>query len=112
MAREMMRIARGRCLLVESNGLSIFRKLRELTPAHRAAGERSYTPRAYRRFFEGHPGYSVTRFAIAPFLFPFKCPQSLLPALVAFNRAIERMPLARWQCSSVYITVDYRWDGS
>ena len=33
-----LRVARGRCLLTESNGLSIFRKLKELTPGHRAAG--------------------------------------------------------------------------
>jgi len=109
MAREMMRVARrGRLLLVESNGLSVFRKLKELTPGHRAAGERSYTPRSYRGFFEGHPGFEVTGFRIYPFLFPFKVPKALLPALAAFNRAIERVPFFRWQCSSVVIIVDYR----
>jgi len=108
MAREMMRIGHGKCLLVESNGLSIFRKLKELTPGHRAAGERSYTPREYRGFFEGNPGYMVTKFTIAPFLFPFKCPKWFMPALVAFNRVIEKIPFIRWQSSSVYIIVEYR----
>ncbi|MBI3273331.1 MAG: class I SAM-dependent methyltransferase [Planctomycetes bacterium] len=108
MARELMRVARGRVLLVESNGLSIFRKLKELTPAHRAAGERSYTPWGYRGFFEGHAGYEVTRFTLFPFLFPFKVPRPVLPALVAFNRAIEQVPLFRWTCSSVAIAVEYR----
>jgi SAM-dependent methyltransferase len=111
MAREMMRIARGRCLLVESNGWSVVRKLKEFTPAHRAAGERSYLPRGYRSFFMGHPGYWLTRFMIYPFLFPFKCPRWALPGLVWFNGAIERIPVARWQCSSVAIVVEYERDG-
>jgi hypothetical protein len=107
MAREMMRIGRGRCLLVESNGLSVVRKLKELTPGHRAAGERSYTPWRYKSFFEGHVGYQVTQFTIYPFLFPFRCPDWFLPTLVAFNHFIEKPPIARWQCSSVAITVTY-----
>ena len=107
MARELMRAGRGRTLLVESNGLSIPRRLLEFTPGHRAAGERSYTPRQYRSFFEGHSGFRVTRFEIYPFLFPFKCPKWFLPALVWFNHRVEHIPLFRWQCSSVVIVVDY-----
>jgi SAM-dependent methyltransferase len=107
MAREMMRVGRGRALLVESNGLSIPRRLLEFTPGHRAAGERSYTPRQYRSFFEGHPGYTLRLFRIFPFLFPFKCPQWFLPALVWFNQHVENVPLIRWQCSSVVIYVEY-----
>ena len=108
MAHEMMRIGRGHCLLVESNGLSIVRKLKELTPGHRASGERSYTPWKYRSFFEGHPGYRITKFVIFPFLFPFKCPTWFLPTLAAFNHLIEKIPIARWQCSSVAIIVEYQ----
>ncbi len=111
MAREMMRVARGECLLVESNGLSIFRKLREMTPGHRAAGERSYTPRTWRSFFEGHPGYELTEWRLDPFLFPFKCPRWFLPWLVRFNHLIEHVPFFRWQCSSVMIRLRYRRTG-
>ena len=107
MAREMMRVGRGKALLVEANGLSIPRRLRELTPGHRAAGERSYTPGQYRSFFQGHPGFALTQFTIYPFLFPFKCPRWFLPALVWFNRKVENLPLVRWQCSSVAIVVEY-----
>lgn len=107
MARELMRAGRGRTLLVESNGLSIPRRLLEFTPGHRAAGERSYTPSQYRSFFEGHPGFKVTRFELYPFLFPFKCPRWFLPALVWFNHRVESIPVFRWQCSSVVIVVDY-----
>ncbi len=108
MAREMMRVARGRCLLVESNGLSVFRKLKELTPGHRAAGERSFTPRRWRRFFEGHAQFELIRFEVDPFLFPFKCPRRWLPLLVRFNQVIETVPVLRWQCSSLMIRIRYR----
>ncbi len=107
MAREMMRVGRGKALLVESNARSLPRRLLEFTPGHRAAGERSYTPAQYRGFFEKHPGFRVTRFDIYPFLFPFKCPRWFLPALVEFNHRVERIPFFRWQCSSVVITVEY-----
>jgi SAM-dependent methyltransferase len=107
MARELMRVGRARALLVESNGLSVPRRLLEFMPGHRAAGERSYTPRQYRSFFENQPGFRVTRFEIYPFLFPFKCPKWVLPALVWFNHRVEQIPFFRWQCSSVVILVDY-----
>lgn len=108
MAVEMMRVSRGTCLLVESNGRSVFRKLKEFTPAHRAAGERSFTPSQYKSFFEHHHGYTLVHFEIFPFLFPFKVPQRLLPLLIRFNRWIERVPLIRWQCSSVVIFLRYK----
>lgn len=107
MARELMRCGRGRTLLVESNGLSLPRRLLEFTPRHRAAGERSYTPNEYRSFFENQPGFRIKDFQIYPFLFPFKCPKWFLPILVWFNRHVESIPLLRWQCSSVAIMVEY-----
>ena len=111
MALSMMRVSRGKLLLVESNGLSVIRKLLEFTPARRAAGERSYTPWTYRSFFQGHPGYTLKSFTIYPFLFPFKVPHVLLPALVAFNKAIEKIPFFCWQCSSVVIVVEFEKQG-
>jgi hypothetical protein len=107
MAGEMMRVSRGRCLLVEANGLSVFRKLKEMAPGHRKAGERSYLPRRYRGFFQGH-GYELIRFDVKPFLFAFKVPPRLLALLVRFNEWIERVPVLRWQCASLAIRVEYR----
>jgi SAM-dependent methyltransferase len=108
MAREMMRLGRsGRCLMVESNGLSLPRKIKELFPSYKRAGETSFTPRQWRRFFEVHPAFRLTRFELFPFLFPFKVPRAMLRSLVRFNRAIEKVPLLRWQCSSVAIYLEY-----
>jgi hypothetical protein len=107
MAREMMRVARGRCLLVEANGLSVFRKIKERSAGHRRAGERSYLPRRYRSFFEAQ-GWALTRFEVTPFLFAFKVPSRWLKLLVTFNERIERVPGLRWQCASLAINVGYR----
>lgn len=111
MAGEMLRVGRGNLFLTESNGLSLGRKLMELTPGHRAAGEKSYTPREYRSFFE-HDGFNITKFEIQPFVFPLKLPSSLTPLNIAFNRWIEKVPFLKWQCSNVYIYVEYEYDAA
>jgi ubiquinone/menaquinone biosynthesis C-methylase UbiE len=108
MAKELMRVGKGRCLLVESNGLSIFRKIKELMPHYRAAGERSYTPWQYKKFFASNEEFEVTVFEIFPFLFPFHVPKYLLGLLINFNRMIEKIPVLRWLCSSVAIYVEYK----
>lgn len=78
----------------------------ELTPGHRAAGERSYTPGEYKSFFEQDP-FLVTHFEIHPFVFPIRAPRTLLNAEIKFNKIIEKIPLLNWQCSNVYIYVEY-----
>lgn len=107
MAKEMLRVGRGRLLLTESNGLSIPRKLLELLPARKAAGEKSFTPWKWRSFFYGHDGYEIKNIVLYPFLFPFKCPHWFLSTLVWFNKVIEKVPFFRWQCSSIVIVIDY-----
>lgn len=108
MAREMMRVARGKLLLTESNGLSVPRKLLELLPNRRAAGERSYTPWRYRSFFMRHPEFEVTAFKIRPFLFVIGVPRWLEAFMVRFSEWAEKIPLLKWQCSTVLIEVEYR----
>jgi|TARA_B100001964_G_C14162464_1_gene567430 SAM-dependent methyltransferase len=107
MAQEMIRVSRGRLLLTESNGLSLGRKLMEQTAGHKAAGERSYTPWRYRQFFTAG-GRRLCSFRIRPFLFPVPggVPSPLLRPLIFFNRVIERVPFARWQCSNVWMTLE------
>jgi len=106
MAREMLRTARGRLFLTESNGLSVGRKLMELTPAHRRAGERSYTPGQYRSFFNC-AGFRIVHFEIHPFVFPLYLPAYFSGMVKSFNQWIEGVPLLNWQCSNVYIYIEY-----
>ncbi len=106
MAFEMMRVGKGRLFLTESNGLSVGRKLMELTPGHRKAGERSYAPSKYRSFFE-HPEFQVKRFEIHPFVFPLRLPSLFSKWNVRFNRWIENAFFLNWQCSNVYIYLEY-----
>lgn len=107
MAAEMVRISRGRVLLTEANGLSLGRKLFELSPGHRAAGERSYLPRRYLDFFRRVPGCRITRARVYPFLFVFKTPCSLAPAVIGMSRAMERLPLVNWQCATVCLDLAF-----
>lgn len=106
MGREMMRVARGQLFLTEANGWSLGRKIMECTPGHRKAGERSYTPAQYRAFFN-QPGFRLTRFEIHPFIFPLHLPKKFIPKLVRFNRWIEKVPFLKWQCSNVYLYIEY-----
>jgi len=111
MAYEMMRSARGRLFMTESNGLSLGRKLMELTPGHRRAGEKSYSPREYRSFFSSHKDFRITHFEIHPFVFPVRLPAPLSKFAVSFNRWIEHVPLLKWQCSNVYLYIEYERTG-
>lgn len=104
MAAEMLRVARHRVFLIEANGLSLARRLGELAPAGRAAGEGSYYPWQYRRFFTGHGGRDVS---IRPFLFALPwVPDFWIPAIGALSDLGEDIPLLRWQGSGVIITAD------
>ena len=106
MAKEMLRTARGRLFLTESNGLSFGRKLMELTPGHRKAGEKSFTPSKYRSFFD-HPEFKITHFEIHPFVFPLYLPSVFSKITKYFNKLIEHIPLLNWQCSNVYMYIEY-----
>ncbi len=107
MAREMVRVSRGKLLLTEANGFSLGRKIMELTPGHRKAGEQSYAPFTYLRFFRSVPGIRIIRYAIYPFLFMVKAPGFLVPVLTAFSSALERIPLFKWQCANVAIYMEF-----
>jgi ubiquinone/menaquinone biosynthesis C-methylase UbiE len=100
MAREMTRVARKFVLLVEANGLCLLRKLMELTPGYRSFNENSYTPETYKSFFELD---KFEEFIIKPFLFTPPAPKELHKAVMFLSEALERMPVLKFQCSSVAI---------
>jgi len=107
MAVEMLRVSRKRLLLTEANGLSIGRKIFELSPGHKAAGEKSFRPSVYLDFFRKVPGYRLTSTRIYPLLFVFKTPSALAPALISFSRFIEKVPLLKWQCATVCLDITF-----
>lgn len=107
MAHEMVRVSRGRLLLTEANGLSIGRKIMELAPGHKAAGERSYLPSHYLRFFSTIESIKITKINIYPFLFVLKTPPFLVKSVIALSRIMETVPFLRWQCATVCLDIEF-----
>lgn len=104
MAKEMVRIAKKRIFLIEANGASIIRKILENTETYRKAGENSYRPSQYRRFFTDLP--EVAKVEIDPLQFiPPKFLSPFDAATISFSEGLQFVPLLRWQCSGVRIRV-------
>jgi SAM-dependent methyltransferase len=103
MAREMMRVACRYIFLIESNGLSLGRKLLEKTKSYRSLDENSYFPWQYRSFFTSP---SIQYFEIHPFLFTIpKLPDFTWRWVAGFSELMEKIPLIRWQCSGVWMGI-------
>ena len=51
MAQEMLRVSRQHVFLCEPCGVSLIRKITELTETGKRLGEKSYSPRTIRKFF-------------------------------------------------------------
>jgi hypothetical protein len=106
MAREMLRVSRKHVFLIEANGLSILRKLAELSPRYMRDGEKSYTPWRYRSFFQSGISEVVQ---VKPFLFmiPFT-PSFLINTNIIFSEFLQKVPILKWQCTGVMIYVQKR----
>ncbi len=101
MAQEMLRVTGKYFLLCEANGLSLPRKLLELTPRNRKANENSYSPSAYKCFFESK---RLKWIKIRPFCFAFAfTPRPLIGIAVFLSELFEKIPIFRWQGSSILI---------
>lgn len=108
MAQEMMRVTRRYIFLIESNGLSLGRRMLEQTQSYKLLGERSYFPWQYRSFFASP---SIKHFEIHPFLFTVPgLPDVAWRWVARFSELLERIPLVRWQCSGVWIAIIKRED--
>lgn len=106
MAQEMLRVASKYIFLIESNGLSLGRKLLERTKSYRSLGEKSYFPWQYRSFFSSP---SIQRFEIRPFLFTLPgLPDFTWRWVAGFSELLERIPFIRWQCSGVWMGITKR----
>ena len=103
MAAEMVRVARRFVFLIEPNRMALGRRLLEKTGKYKSVGEHSYFPAEYRDFFMAAGAKNVM---MKPFLFIVpKTPKVLIPLAKLVSEAMERIPLMRWQCSSLAITV-------
>ena len=104
MAAEMMRVARKNVFLIEANGSCIIRRLLEKTSRYKGVGEKSYAPRQYASFFASP---DVRKIYMKPFLavFPFT-PVVLAKPAILWSEIMERLPVLKWQCSSVLISVE------
>lgn len=104
MAQEMLRVARKNVFLIEANGSCIIRRLLERTSKYKEVGEKSYTPRQYASFFAGP---EVRKIYMKPFLavFPFT-PVVLAKPAILWSEIMERLPVLKWQCSSILISAE------
>lgn len=104
MGSEMIRVARKKVFLLESNGLSLARKISELKKRYKEMEEKSYLPGEYK-YFLSHK--KVRKFKISPFLFMVPhIPEPLIPFNIAISELLEKIPLLNWQCSSVIIEAE------
>lgn len=106
MANEMLRISKKKVFLIESNGLCLIRKLLEKTRKYRSTNENSYFPWEYKNFFL-RKNLDVKKFKIKPFLFmvPHMFP-IFIPINVMISEIMEKIPILRWQCSGVIISIE------
>lgn len=104
MAEEMIRVSKSKVFLIESNGLCLVRRLLERKKRYKSTNEQSYFPWEYKDFFFQK---NVTQFKIKPFLFmvPHIYPV-FIPINIAISEIMEKIPLIRWQCSGVIISVE------
>ncbi|MFH1423779.1 MAG: class I SAM-dependent methyltransferase [Candidatus Nealsonbacteria bacterium] len=104
MASEMIRVARKEVFLIEANGSCLIRKLLEKTRRYKTVHESSYTPKQYASFFT-RP--EIRKIYFKPFLavFPFT-PLILKKPAIWISEIMERLPILKWQCSSVLISVE------
>jgi SAM-dependent methyltransferase len=94
---RMLREVTGHLVVLEPNGNHLVRKLLELTPAYRAAGEDSFRRRTLERLFRD-AGYKVAlrrRYN----LFPNFTPEALFRLLAPLEPRIEAMPGLRGLCT-------------
>ena len=104
MGQEMIRVAKKKVFLIESNGLSIPRKIAEFQKRYKEMGEKSYFPWEYK-YFLTHK--RVKKITIRPFLFMIPhIPEPLISINIAFSEFLEKVPILNWQCSSVLIEVE------
>ncbi|MBV9554541.1 MAG: class I SAM-dependent methyltransferase [Alphaproteobacteria bacterium] len=94
---RQLRGVTDRVVVLEPNGNHLMRKLLELTPDYRAAGEDSFRRARLARLFAEAGYHAVVRRRLN--LFPNFTPRPLFRALQPLEAAIEATPLLRALCT-------------
>lgn len=94
---QALRSVADKVIMLEPNGAHPLRKLLELTPSYRAAGEDSFTATQLKRLFDA-AGYRVHTHKRANLL-PNLTPKPVFDFLVPLERTIEDTPLLSPMCT-------------
>src|SRR5262249_13931145 len=94
---KALRQKTDRVVVLEPNGNHLVRKLLELLPSYRAAGEDSFRTQALIRMFE-QAGFHVAE-RVRLNIFPNFTPRFLFHLLRPFERLIETTPLLQGMCT-------------
>jgi len=100
-----------RVVVLEPNGGNIVRKLLELTPSYRAAGEDSFRFGEIKRMFEDAGFRMALRQPLS--LFPNFTPLSVFKALKGVEPFVEATPILRGMCGANvfgFVAADSRED--
>lgn len=84
-------------IMLEPNGAHPLRKLLELTPSYRAAGEDSFTARQLKRIFDAG-GYHVHTHKRANLL-PNFTPKRMFDLLIPLEKSVENTPVLSTMCT-------------
>ena len=110
MAQEMLRVSRQHIFLCEPCGISLIRKITEITVTGKQLGEKSYSPRQIRKFFTSPTSNNRVVTMITPFYFfvPPKIKKQFMYPFIIISEIGQRIPLLRWQSQSVAIYIDIK----
>lgn len=103
MGKEMIRVAKSKVFLIESNALSLARQAAQLQTRYIEMGEKSYFPWQYQSFLSSTRVKTIT---MKPFLFMVpRIPEIFIPLNIFLSELLEKIPFLKWQCTGVIITV-------
>ena len=102
MASEMLRVTKSHFFMCEANGLSIIRRMGEMSKEAKKLEEKSYFPWQYKNFFLKSGAKSCS---VMPFYFfvPPKVAKKNMKPFILISEIGQRIPIIKWQSQSLMI---------